>query len=315
MYLTPEDKAQKKTNFDKCDAALVDKPILASIYDENWRKDWREKALPAQKHGEVGYGPMGYSAPFFEEIGQCPRCYQSRIEEGASILFPKLSNREREYLIKRMRKPNPASAEEELLLVRGFALEFGKDAILAPAGDPSKPKPEFYVSVEGQSIAIEAKGLRDSKPVRDLNEFSINSGWITVDPSIGDPSHVRRALAQKILKSTVHRPCVIVLTLYGAFDFLAGIDLARQMAIAPSNFAIPKEAYPLAVALVSSPMCIQGVWFNLSVSQRIGISDQTKERIRTAVKNSFWPRPDGIFLHEEMIDCEHNKTVNAIRAR
>ena len=199
MYLTPEEKAQKKTNFDKCDAALVDKPILASIYDRDWRKTLRERALSAQRHGELGYGAMGYAAPIFEEIGQYPRCYQSRLEEGASILLPKLSDRDRKHLIERMRKSNPTSAEEELLLARGFSLEFGKDAIHTAAGDPSKPKPEFYVSVEGQSIAIEAKGLLDSKTVRDLNKFSINSGqyyWISVDPSIGDPSHVRRALAQ-----------------------------------------------------------------------------------------------------------------------
>jgi hypothetical protein len=82
MELTPEDKAQIKASFDKCDAALLDKPILASIYDVNWRKELQETALSAQKHGEVTYGAMGYAAPFFEEKGECPKGYQHRLEDG-----------------------------------------------------------------------------------------------------------------------------------------------------------------------------------------------------------------------------------------
>lgn len=318
MELTPEDKAQIKANFDKCNAALLDKPILSSIYDGNWRKELREKASSAQKHGEETNGAMGYAAPFFEEIGQCPRCYQYRLEDGAGILLPKLSNGDRKHLIKRMRGDNPTSGDEELFLARGFALMFGINAIKGPKSNPSSPRPEFWVSVEGQSIAIEAKGLLDSKMVQHLNEFSISSGlnyWISVDPSIGDPNHVRKALAEKILKSACHSPCIIVLTLYGAFDFLAGMDIARQMAITPFKFRISEEAYPLAIALVSNPMLIQGVWFNLSVAQKMGISEQTKEQIRTAVKNSFWPRPDGVFLHEVMSDDEHNNKLSEIRSR
>jgi hypothetical protein len=318
MELTPEDKAQIRAKFDKCDAALVDKPILASIYDENWRKDWREKALSAQKHGEVNYGAMGYAAPIFEELGQCPKCYQYRLEEGANILLSKPDYKDESNLIDRMRGTQPTSAGEELLLARGFALKFGKDAVHVHTGLKSEPRPEFWISVSGQKIAIEAKGLLDSKTVRDLNEFSISSGqyyWISVDPSIGDPSHVRGALAKKILESSIHSPCVIVLTLYGGFDFLAGINLARQMAITPSNFKIPGKASPLAVALVEGLMLVQGVWFNLSVAQRIGISEQAKERIRMSVKESFWPRPDGVFLHEGMTDYEHNEAAKTILSK
>ena len=47
MELKPEDKVQIEANFDMCDAALLDKPILSSIYDENWRMELREKALSA----------------------------------------------------------------------------------------------------------------------------------------------------------------------------------------------------------------------------------------------------------------------------
>jgi hypothetical protein len=87
MELTPEDKAQIKSNFDKYDAALLDKPNLSSIYDENWRRELREKALSAQKRGEVSYA-MGYAAPFLGDIVD----YQDYLEEGASVLLPKISN-------------------------------------------------------------------------------------------------------------------------------------------------------------------------------------------------------------------------------
>lgn len=318
VELTPEDKVQIKANFDKCDAALVDKPILASIYDENWRKDLREKALSAQKHGEVTYGAMAYAAPIFEDLRLCPKCYQSRLEEGARILLPKLSNGERKHLIERMCESNPTSAEEELLLARGFALEFGVNAIRGPTGDSSSPRPEFWVSVEGKSIAIEAKGLLDSRRVRELNQSSRRLGlnyWISTDPNVVDPNHVRNALATKILKSVRHSPCIIVLTLYGPFDFLAGIDLARQIAMIPSQFKIPPKAYPLAVALVmSTTRFIQGVWFNSSLVEKIGISNETRERIRRALQNSFYPRNDGVFLHEQMTDQDHNVAVNKMHA-
>ncbi len=306
---------------EKCDEGLKEKPKLASIYNQTWRQKFRKKLLEAKTLSDFSF-PGAYGGPyFFEGLGFYPQDYQDRLEEGANILLPKVNKSDKDNLIKRLRGdvPGYGSAEEELLLARGFALEFGKDAIHVHTGPKNEPHPEFLVSVEGQPIAIEAKGLLDSKTVQDLNKFSINSGryyWIFVDPSIGDPSHVRGALAKKILKSSIHSPCVIVLTLYGAFDFVAGIDLARQMAITPSQFEIPEQTFPLAVALIMSmSRLIQGVWFNFSVVQRIGISQQTKERIRTAIKNSFWPRPDGVFLHEEMTDCEHNKAVDTIRAK
>jgi uncharacterized protein YuzE len=307
-----------KKILDKCDEGLKDKPKLAFIYNQIWRKKFCKKLMEAKSLSDLSF-PGAYGGPyFFEGLGFYPQDYQNRLEEGANILLQKLNKSDKNNLVERLRGVGSCSAEEELLLARGFASQFEVNAIEGPNGSFSSPHPEFYVSVEGHSIAIEAKGLLDSKTVQDLNEFSISSGqygWISVDPSIGDESHVRGALVKKILKSSVHNPCVIVLTLYGSFDFLAGIDLARQMAITPSNFAIPEEAYPLAVSLVSGPRCIQGIWFNLSTFQRIGISEQAKEKIRTAVKNSFWPRPDGVFLYEGMSNCEHNKAVDMIRSR
>jgi hypothetical protein len=257
---------------------------------------------------------------FLRSWGNARKATKSDLKKEQEYCCPNLINPTKKISLKKIRGdiPGCTSAEEELLLARGFALEFGKDAIHVHTYLKSEPHPEFWIFVKGQKIAIESKGILDYKTVRELNKFSICSDqyyWLSNDPSIGDPSYVRGVLVKKILKSIVHSPCVIVLTLYGAFDFLAGIDLARKMATAPSNFSISEEAYPLAVVLVSGPMCIQGVWFNLSVTKRIDISEDTKERICTAVKNSFWPRPDEIFLHEKMTDCEHNEAVDTIRAR
>jgi len=169
MDLTPEDKTQIEANLDKCDAALLDKPILSSIYDENWRRALREQALSARKYEEVTYGAMGYAAPFYEEIGQCPNCYQSRLEEGANILLPKISKREKRHIIKRMQGLIPMSAEQELLLAHGFTLEFGTRAIKAPQGPFNKPRPEFEVHIDGKQFDIEATVLMDSKRVQQLD--------------------------------------------------------------------------------------------------------------------------------------------------
>jgi uncharacterized protein YuzE len=302
---------------DKCDEGLKDKPKLASIYNQIWRTKFRKQLMEGKTVSDLSF-PGAYGGPyFFEGLGFYPQDYQNRLEEGANILLQKLNESDKNNLVERLRRVGSCSAEEELLLAHGFASEFGVNAIEGPKGSSSSSHPEFYVSVEGHSIAIEAKGLLDSKTVQNLNDFSISSGqygWISIDPSIGDESHVRGALVKKILKSSVHSPCVIVLTLYGAFDFLNGIDLIRQLAVKPFEFNIPKGKYPLALALVLDRF-VCGVWFNSCVAERVGISNESTKRIRTAVKNSFWPRPDEVFLHEGMSDCEHNKAVDMIRSR
>jgi len=300
---------------DKCDEGLTKKPTLASIYNRTWQRKFRKKFIGSKTLSDLSF-PGAYGGPyFFEGLGLYPQDYQDRLEEGANILLQKLNKSDKNGLIKRLRGVGSCSVEEELLLVRGFALEFGIDAIKGPVSNKDKPRPEFFVTIDEQNISIEAKGLYDSKIVRELNKSSINSGryfWISTDPRVGDPNHVRANLAKKIFKSACHSPCIIVLTLYGAFDFLTRIDLSRQMAIKPSDFRISAGEYPLAVALVCNRL-IQGVWFNESVVQRIGISKDTKKRICTAIQNSFYPRNDEIFLHEDMTDDDHNSAVNGMR--
>jgi hypothetical protein len=317
MELTPKEKAQIKANFDKCDAALLDKPILASIYDANWRKELREKALSTQKHGEVIYGAMGYAVPIFEEIMECPKSYQYRLEEGASVLLHKISKGEREHIVKRMQSLIPISAEQELLLACGFRNKFDADAIKAPQSPVNKPRPEFEVHINSKQIDIEATVLMDSNEVRQLDCITRQLGedfWISCT-EVDYVERVKNKIKEKLVKSARDTGLIVVLNQYSKFLHpIDVINLIRRIALDPQILHICNWQYPLAISYVCQ-YYIQGVWFNLSVAQKMGISEQSKEQIRTAVKNSFWPRLDGIFLHEGMSDCEHNKAVDMIRSR
>lgn len=309
MPLTSEQKRCLESKLNKCDAALADKPMLASIYNQTWRQNFRNSVLAVDKLNDVKY-PDTYAVPIFE--GLFPPCFQYRLEEGASILLPKLKTFDRNNLINRMRETNCLSGEDELLLARGFANEFDESAIHTPTGNASAPRPEFTVKVDKYEIAIEAKVLLDSQKVQQMNRAARQidqNFWFCVDQSIADPQRVRNTLAKKVLKSTCHSPCIIVLTIYSGFDIPAGLDLARQIAITPDRFNISTEEYPFAVALVCDRL-IQGGWFNSYVTERIRISDENKDRIRKALKDSFYSRNDGIFLHEGMTDEEHKAVLD-----
>lgn len=314
MPLTEDQKQDIQKDLDKCDAVLADKPVLASIYCPKWRQEFRQKALRVNELRDILY-PGAYSAPLFESLGQLQPDYQSRIEEGAVILLSKLSKKEKNHLIKRLRDGCP-SAEEELLLARGFSIEFGKVAIVKPESNQSQVRPEFIVRINNLELAIEAKGLLDSQQVQQLNQSARTLGqnyWISEDSSIGDPKRVRRALAKKILESARHSPCIIVLTLYSGFDFPVGFDLARQMALCPGYFRIPETQYPLAVALASDHRRILGVWFNSVVLERKSIDGLTKERLRSAVRQSFYACTDSVFFDESMSEDDHEKMLERVR--
>lgn len=314
MPLTEDQKQCIQKNLAKFDEALLDKPMLTTIYNGIWRQKLRNKLLAVDSFNDIAY-PGAYSAPLFESLGHFPSCYQQRLEEGSVILLSKLSKREKNHLIKRLRDGCP-SAEEEPLLARGFALQFGIVSIEAPQSDPSKPRPEFIVNISGKKIEIEAKGLLDSQQVQQLNQLARTLGknyWISVDSSIGDPKRVRRALAKKILESARNSPCIIVLTLYSGFDFPVGFDLARQMSLCHGHFNIPETQYPLAVALASDHRRILGVWFNSVVLERESIDVLTKEHLRSAVRQSFYACNDSVFFDESMSEDEHEKMLERVR--
>jgi hypothetical protein len=134
----------------KCNASLADKPMLASIYDPDWRRD---KAKELHEPGTRCYLPSGYLLP----------SGQWRLEEGASVLLPKLNTCDRGHIVKRMQGVGSTSAEEELLLARGFALEFGRGAINVPQTPSDEIRPEFEVDTAGARILVEAKGRVDTQ--------------------------------------------------------------------------------------------------------------------------------------------------------
>ncbi len=306
-----ESQKQIDANLDKCDKALADKPNLASIYNPQWREKFRKELLSKEDVSEVAY-PSAYSIPIFEDLGLFPKCYQYRLEEAAGIFLPKLSTAQRNHLIARMRGDGCLSAEEELLLARGFALEFGSDAIVVPTGNG--PIPEFTVNTNGYKIDIEAKGLLDSGRVRMLNETARQTGqnfWFS-DESINDIERVKNAIVDKINKIDESKPCIIVFTQYTAWpDVRDSISLLRDIALNPlkPDYSIQQNKISLVIAYVFQRL-LQGIWFNSSETARLNISQELRERLRRAVKNSFYPCPDGLFFIETMDDNTHNSLVN-----
>ena len=253
---------------------------------------------------------MGYAAPFLGDIVD----YQDRLEEGASVLLPIISKQEREHIVKRMQGLIPISAEQELLLARGFEFKFDAGAVKAPQCPVNKPRPEFEVHIDGKQIDVEATVLMDSEEVRQLDCITRQLGenfWISCT-EVDYVERVKNKIKEKLVKSARDTGLIVVLNQYAKFLHPVDvINLVRRITLDPQILHICDWQYPLAIAYVCQYF-IQGVWLNLSVAQRMGISEQTKEQIRMAVKNSFWLRPDGVFLHEGMSDDEHSKKLSKI---
>lgn len=305
MALSQEETNCLTATLDKCDAALTDKPTLSKIFGNTWRARFREQVLASDSYVDVAF-PEAYHAPCLVDR---PPDYQQRIEEGATIILTKLKGWARKDFFSRLQCREPASATEELLLARGFFNKFGD--IETSQGNRAASRPEFTVFIDGHTIAVEARGLFNSRTVQKLNEGSWRRGqhyWISTDPTIGNSFRARKALVEKLLESADDLPQITVLTLYSAFELLTCLTLARQMALKPESFGIPQEKFPLAIALASDRL-LQGIWFNNSVEERLCFSGDTKEDIRAAIKNSLYPRTDEVFLHEEMSDEEHDSAV------
>lgn len=284
---------------DKCDAALADKPTLSEIYNPSWRASFRSQTLSADCMADVSY-PSAYATHLLELFH--PPDYQKRIEEGAAVLLGKLGSADRNHLVSRMRGNGCLSAEEEVLLARGFALEFGATAFLAPPGDNSHPRPEFIVRVQAHEVDVEAKGLLVSQEVQSLNDYARRfgtGGWFTFG-EVDSPDRLRAGLARKLLRTRDGFPRIVVLTQYTPWlkpD--VSIRLVRQLALSPGNFNIPDSKHPLAIGYVWD-RGIQGVWFNRDVQERNSIADDVRERVRTAICSSFYPRHDGLFFDETL---------------
>jgi hypothetical protein len=157
----------------------------------------------------------------------------------------------------------------------------------------------------------------DSNEVRQLDCITRKLGgnfWISCN-EVDYVERVKNKIKEKFVKSAADTGLIVVLNQYAKFLHpIDVINLIRQIALDPQILHFRDWQYPLAISYVYQ-YYIQGVWFNLSVAQKISISEQTKEQIRTSVKNAFWLRPDGVFGDEVMSECEHNKAVDMIRSR
>ena len=297
MVMTSSEIAYLSGVLDKCDAALADKPALAEIYDAPWRSEFRDRTLSAERMADVAY-PSAYAVHVLELF--FPPDYQKRINDGAAILLPKLCSTDRNHLVSRMRGAGCLSAEEELLLARGLAQEFGADAIHPPPGTPDRPRPEFVLCANGHEIDVEAKGLLESQQVQQLNECARRfgtGGWFTFG-QVDSPHRLRAGLARKMLRGREGVPRIVTLTQYTPWltpDIT--VPLVRQLAMCPNDFSIPEPKHALAIGYVCQ-RGIQGIWFNRSVQEAHGIDAELRERLRRAIRESFYPRPDSVFLDE-----------------
>lgn len=297
MVMTPSEIAHLSDVLDKCDAALADKPALTEIYDAPWRSAFRHRTLSADRMADVAY-PSAYAVHVLELF--FPPDYQKRIDDGAAVLLPKLCSTDRNHLVSRMRGAGRLSAEEELLLARGLAQEFGADAIRPPPGTPDEPRPEFVLCVNDHEIDVEAKGLLESQQVQQLNECARRfgtGGWFTFG-QVDSPDRLRAGLVRKLLRARQGVPRIVILTQYTPWltpDIT--VPLIRQLAMCASDFSIPKPEHALAIGYVCQ-RGIQGIWFNRSVQEAHGISAEPREQLRRAIRDSFYPRPDGVFLDE-----------------
>ncbi len=313
MPLDHEYRKLVESQLDECDAALADKPNLAAIFDEQWRKEHRERMLNADSPFDVSY-PSTYAKPHQDIF--YPPDYQQRLEEGAGVLLPKLDDGEKNHLIQRMRgSGGPSaelSAEEELLLARGFAEEFGADAISFPSVLPDQDTPEFHVTVQGHAIEIEAKGLIDEQEVRELNKHAMRTGqlcWTSYSPSIGNIGRLRAAVAKKLLTKATGAARVLVLTQYTPWITpVEGVPLIRTLATNPAQFDIPEEKHALAIAYVTDRW-ITGVWFNADVVSRLGLDVKDRESMRGALKASFYSRSGDVFFHEQQGEAEQGTMI------
>lgn len=314
MALTDQERKYLNEALDACDAGLLGKPMLASVYERNWRANFRNRVLSASSMNDVTY-PRAYAIPHFDRT--YPSDLQGRIEEGCALFFPKLGNAERNHIIQRLRSGN-MSAEEELLLARGIAAEFGEGTISGPSGRPDQARPEFTLRVDGIEIEVEAKGLFDSQETAARTRAVIESGqscWVTGGDTARDSNRLRAAIVKGILQGHASVPKLIVLTQYTAWPAPPeGADLAHKIALKPKSFKLPDEVHPLGVAHVFQ-FLIQGIWLNAAVALRHRIPGDILQRMRSAVANSFYPRNDGIFLTEQYDEQTHSDLLRAMWAQ
>ncbi|GAG27411.1 unnamed protein product, partial [marine sediment metagenome] len=239
MGMTDAERDELSEVLGRCDDSLADKPILSKVYDLDWRCGFRKDSMACSSLADVEY-PAAYAACHFSLL---PVDYQQRVEEGVGIILRKLCARESAHFIERLRERGCASAEEEALLARGFALVFGEDAIQPPQGSPNDRRPEFSVRIGQVEIDVEAKGLFDSDLVRRLSKTARRQGkcsWATGDRRVNAVHRVRSSVAKKLLKTSLGRRTMLVLRTYSLWPSAdKTVDLLRKMTLNPAAYEIP----------------------------------------------------------------------------
>lgn len=317
VSLNPDYRRVVESMLDECDAAIVGKPQLAEIFSPEWRSAHRAKLLGAASDLDVWY-PSSYAKPHGDF--NYPADWQNRLEEGAAVLLPKFDAAERNQFIARMRCEGGSclSAEEELLLARGFANEFGGSAISFPQTVRGEDVPEFHVQIGETIVEVEAKGVMEEQAVRELNEYAIRSGqmsWVSTNPHIGDVGRLRAAIAKKLLSHTTGDIRVLALTQYTPWiDPFEAIPLIRTMATSPDTFNIPAEKHPLAITYVGRRWSI-GIWLSNAVASRIGLDVTSRDRIRSALRGAFYPRSDGVFFDEATPESREGELIAKMTRR
>lgn len=300
MSLSDDEKRHVIEVLDCCDRALQAKSTLAAIFDDTWRAFLRKRLLSASSMCDVSY-PGAYVAPDRETLGtpDFPKGFQDRLENGARVLLPKMPSGDRQQLVERLRGAGCCSAEEELLLAHGFAVEFGEDAIVGNEGESGERRPEFLVVHDGLSVAVEAKGVMDSDEIRALNEYAIRSGqmsWFTFGDPDRDLSRLRSAVVKKILAKQSSHPMVLCLTQYTPWPSAPeGAGMLAEIARDQGQFNVSQELLPLALVYVCQRI-LQGIWFNQHVQQMHHLGEGCTRRIRSALHEAFFPRADGRLL-------------------
>lgn len=284
--------ASRLQALDRCDAALADKPNLASVFDEEWRASFRARA-EADHNPYFGF-PTAYYWPELPD-----RQLHERIEAGLGLMLSKMTPTPRRELCGRLRQGHAAPCDE-LIAADAFALEFGGDAVTAPTG--AAKKPEFFVESEGVRWAVECKALFDSAHYVALNDAAIASGkncWIDARSDLDrEKCRFQRAIVEKIAANQGGGPVVLMVVSRTAWlmpDEMQAVvcRILRQ----PEAVGLAVAQLPLAIACLYATT-LHGVWFSPATCAAAGFSRALCERIRAALISQYVPRPGGPALSE-----------------
>lgn len=273
-----------------CDLGLAGKPLLASIYTDDWRAKFRRDILAMPADALPSY-PMGYFLPMMHAMHPAlyPADMQERVEQGLAVLWPQMSGTERDELATRLRDGDSMVACDELLAAAAFAEEFGSNAIKWPILARGLRRPEFFVEADNTRWAVECKTLQDNVKVRGLNATMMTTGqpWVaSLDPN-HDPNRMCWGLVKKIKRAQGGSAAVVLLFSQTPFLMPDGMEEeVRRILCRPSEVNLDAEHLPIAVACLTLTI-VQGVWFCESACVRYRIEPATRDRIRVAIARGF----------------------------